>query len=49
MPFGLTNLLAIFQGYINKILVENVRRGSVYDETALAFWDAQRDWIRYLA
>ena len=24
MPFGLTNVLAMFQGYINKILVEKL-------------------------
>ncbi len=27
----------------------DVEEGSVYNETALAFWDAKRDWIRYLA
>ncbi len=26
-----------------------VKGGSVYNETALALWDAQRNWIRYLA
>ncbi len=24
----------------------DIKAGSVYNETALALWDAQRDWIR---
>ncbi len=27
---------------------QDVKGGSVYHKTALALWDAQRDWIRYL-
>ncbi len=28
---------------------DNVKGGSVYNKTALDLWDAQHDWIRYLA
>ncbi len=34
---------------IIKNLYSDIKKGSVYNETALALWDAQCNWIRYLA
>ncbi len=42
--------LCLKSRFVNKLAKElSIKKGSVYNKMALAFWDAQRDWIRYIA
>ena len=44
MPFGLTNILASFQGYINKILAEKLDIFVImYLDNILIYTDINRD------
>ena len=52
---GISRSISLFLTIIDLKVVSRellslaVKGDSVYNETALALWDAQRDWRRYLA